>query len=162
MDKSVSRCVLFVYVNFPSSIDVTFFVKQDNPRVVKSHLNNVLQQRSFMALLFLAQLGEKEERSQPKLFNAADKENCFLMTLQRKCCPHSASSSIRENKKKDLFWTPLFLSSYLLAGVSGAVAAGASAVLTLRMRISASLVGVARGVAVTRAAATLGVDIGRW
>ena len=103
MDKSVSRCVLFVDVNFPSSIDVTFFVKQDNPRVVKSHLNNVLQQRSFMALLFLAQLGEKEERSQPKLFNVADKENCFLMTLQRKCCPHSASSSIKENKKKDLF-----------------------------------------------------------
>ena len=112
-----------------------------------------------MALLFLAQLGEKEERSQPKLFNAADKENCFLMTLQRKCCPHSASSSIKENKKKDLFGLHYF--SYLLAGVSGAVTAGAAAVLILRMRISASLVGVARGVAVTRAAATLGVDVGR-
>lgn len=48
----------------------------------------------------------------------------------------------------------------LLAGVSGAVAAGAAAVLTLRMRVSASL-GVAGGVAVTGAAATLGVDVGR-
>ena len=109
-----------------------------------------------MALLFLAQLGVKEERRQHKLFNAADKENCFLMTLQRKCCPDSASSSI---KKKDLLGL-VFLAPYLLAGVSGAVAAGAAAVLTLRMRVSASL-GVAGGVAVTGAAATLWVDVGR-
>ena len=67
-----------------------------------------------MALLFLAQLGEKEERSQPKLFNAADKENCFLMTLQRKCCPHSASSSIKENKKKDFYDSIISLTSSLV------------------------------------------------
>ena len=59
MDKSVSRCVLFVYVNFPSSIDVTFFVKQDNPRVVKSHLNNVLQQRSFYGIIIFSSVGRK-------------------------------------------------------------------------------------------------------
>ena len=106
-------------------------------------------------LLFLAQLGEKEEKRQRKLFNAADKENCFLMT---------AKKVLPTIKKKDLFGL-VFLAPYLLAGVPGAVAAGAAAVLTLRMRAGAPLRveagGVARGVAVTRAAPALGVDVGR-
>ena len=52
--------------------------------------------------------------------------------------------------------------AHLLAGVAGTVAAGAAAVLTLRMRAGAPLrVGVAGGVAVTRAAPALGVDVGR-
>lgn len=53
------------------------------------------------------------------------------------------------------------VASYLLAGVSGAVAAGAPAVLALRMRAPLR-VGVAGGVAVTGAAApALRVDVGR-
>ena len=68
---------------------------------------------------------------------------------------------LNQGKQKEGSFFRLHYFSYLLAGVSGAVTAGAAAVLTLRMRISASLVGVARGVAVTRAAATLWVDIGR-
>ena len=92
-----------------------------------------------MALLFLAHLGEKEEKRQRKLFNA-DKENC----------PPELN---------------LIALTHLLAGVAGTVAAGAAAVLTLRMRGGAPLRvetgGVARGVAVTRAAPALGVDVGR-
>ena len=53
--------------------------------------------------------------------------------------------------------------SHLLAGVAGAVAAGAAAVLALRMRgvAPAWVLGVAGGVAVTSAAPRLGVDVGR-